>query len=53
MTIQRTRELLAEETSNMTDEEVVKLIQTTDDAVTALFELSVKESIANLKTKGI
>ena len=52
MTIERTRELLGEKVTHLSDEKILLLIQQTDASLDAIFKLSVKKVLAKQK-KGI
>jgi len=51
MTIERTRQLLGDKVANLSDDEVLLLIQQTDKSIDALFHLAVKKAIAKQKER--
>jgi hypothetical protein len=53
MTIERTRELLGENIANLTDDEVLLLIQRTEKSIDTLFQLAVKRIIDTQKEKSL
>lgn len=53
MTIERTRQLLGGKIANLSDSDVLILIQKTNKSIDALFYLSVKQAIANKKEVSI
>lgn len=53
MTVERTRQLLGTKVSNLSDNEVLLLIQQTDESIDVFFSLSVKKAIAKHKERKI
>lgn len=51
MTVERTRQLLGEKIKDLTDEQVLSLIEKTSKTIDAIFALSVKQAIAKQNRK--
>ena len=51
MTVERTRQLLGEKIEELTDEQVLTLIEKTSKSIDAIFTLSVKKAVAKQNRK--